>query len=285
MFRALTRLALTALCAAAAACSDSGPGPTPTPQQPPVVPAPVITSVTATTARVEAGQEVAVSAVVQDGNPSASTMTYQWSANVGTVTGTGLNAIWKLDPGAISSGADVVITLTVVKPYQVIENNQLVSREHRVSLAAAPFRAHDSTAEISRIVLTFLVDYFGNFNVSPDACLVDFSPTCPGTAEEFENIRDNRERSTLRIHSAEASIGKVELNGDRTFAWIDAPCRFTDVKLASGEKEWTSGTCVLTATYQQNRWWLCSSNYNANAGGSSPARAAGARRGGLRYWE
>lgn len=280
--RTVVLAAVVLVSVVASACSDSqGPTP-PTPQPPPVVPAPVITSVTATTARVEAGQEVAVSAVVQDGNPTASAMTYLWTASVGTVTGTGPNAVWKLDKGALSSGADVVITLTVVKPYQVLENGQLVSREHRVSLAAPAFRAHDSTAEISRIVLTFLVEYFGNIDVSPDACMVDFSPGCPGTARELEDVIDNRR--DRRIISVQARIGKVEVNGDATFAWVEAPCTFNDTDL-SGVPNTTSGLCRLTAVYEQNRWWLCDSNYFPDD--SADSRPAGLRsaRPGMRYWE
>lgn len=271
------------LSIALAGCSKSPTGPTP--QPPPAVPAPIIGNVSVAATRAEAGQDVAVTATVEDGAPTASALTYQWTANVGTVTGTGASAVWRLNKGVISSGADVVITLTVVKPYQALENGQLVSREHRISKAATAFRAHDSNAEVSRIVLTFLVDYFGKYEVSPDACLVDFSSSCPGTAEERDNIIDNRKRTNLRIVSTEARIGSIEFNGDRTFAWVVAPCKFTDVVVATGRQEWSSGNCELTAIYQQNRWWICNSNYRANNGGSSPSRVSSPLSRGLRYWD
>ena len=45
-------------------------------------------------------------------------------------------------------------------------------------------RVHDSAGEITRMVRTFLIDYFGNIKIGPDACLVDFSDNCAGKADE-----------------------------------------------------------------------------------------------------
>lgn len=223
-----------------------------------------------------------MTATVDDAAPALGAVTYEWSANVGRVTGTGASAVWRLDKGTISTGADVIVSLTVVKPYQALENGQVVSREHRVTRQAAAFRVHDSAAEISRIVLTFLVDYFGKFEVSPDACMVDFSPGCPGTALEREDVIKNRRER--RIISVDARIGGIEINGTGTFAWIDAPCTFRDTDLA-GVPHTTSGVCVLSAIYENNRWWLCSSNYNPDGKDSTPSMSREPVRRGMRYWE
>lgn len=268
-----------------AACSEPPTAPTPTPAAPPpVVPAPVISSLSAAVTRAEAGEDVAITARIEDAAPTLGTVTYQWSANVGRVTGSGAAAVWRLDKGVITTGVDVAVTLTIVKPYQVLENGQLVSREHRVTRQAAPFRTHDSVAEISRIVRTFLVDYFGKFEVSPDACLVDFSNSCPGKAAERRDIVDNRARTDLRIVSAEARVESVEINGDRTFAWIVAPCTFRDVRRSDGRELVQTGDCLLTAVYEQGRWWLCDSNYRSRATSTSRAPSTLQPRG-MRYWE
>ena len=43
-------------------------------------------------------------------------------------------------------------------------------------------------------------------------------------------------------------------------AQVLAPCMFRARK-NDGTREASKGDCVLTAVYEQRRWWLCSSHY------------------------
>jgi hypothetical protein len=277
--RTVPPLVILLLLVVMASCSKSPTTPTPpvvTP--PPVVAAPVIATVTAAVTRAEAGQDVAITASVTDAAPAQGALTYEWSTNAGIVTGAGPSAVWRLDPGTIDVGQDVVVTLTVVKPYEVLEGGQIVTREHRVTAQTAPFRAHDSRAEISRIIRTFLIDYFGNSSIDPDSCLVDFSAGCAGRDAEYDDIVKNRRER--RITSADARVDDIEFNAGATFAWIAAPCTFRDIDLATNQPDVAEGTCDLTAVYEQHRWWLCSSHYRPGAATSSRAPAGSGR-----YWE
>jgi hypothetical protein len=262
-------------------CGESPSGPTPPPPvpNPPIGTPPVITSVTASVTRTEVDQDVTVTAAVTDAEQPANALTYVWSANAGTFSGAGAAVTWRLPKGA-ATPLDIVISLTVVERYQAVENGALVNREHRVTRQAPPFRVHDSQAEISKMVRTFLIDYFGNINVSPDACLVDFSvngPCANGRAAEYDDIVDIRE-NYLAVTEVVVDIRRVTINGERTFAEVFAPCVFRST-LKNGTKEAFSGNCELTAVYENNRWWLCESRFNdavalpTKAGVISPARA------------
>jgi hypothetical protein len=247
-----------------AGCGRSAGGPTPPPPvpNPPIGTPPVVTAIAIPVARVEVDQDVTVTATVQDDTP-VTALTYVWSASAGTISGAGPSVTWRLPKGAGTTPADVTISLTVVEPYQAVENGALVNREHRVTRQASAFRVHDSEAEISRMVRTFLIDYFGNINVSPDACLVDFSDTgrcAKGKADERDDIVDIRANYEA-ITQVLVDIRRVTFNGDRTFADVFAPCVFRSTR-KDGTKEAYSGNCELTAVYENNRWWLCESRFN-----------------------
>jgi hypothetical protein len=264
-------------------CGGSPGGPTPLPPvpNPPIGTAPVIASVTLPGSRAEIGQDVTVTAAVQDAETPASALTYVWTANAGTFSGTGSTVTWRLPEGTTTTPIDVAITLTVVEPYQVIENGALVNREHRVTRQASSFRVHDSEAEVSRMAVRFLVDLFGDSSKSADQCLVDFWPACPGTAAERADIVDNRAKRL--ITSVEARVERVSFNGAMTTADAVGPCTFRDIELATG-KPWVAsgGTCRVTAVYHDARWWLCSSEFVDYT--FKPAGASRASRPVSSYW-
>jgi hypothetical protein len=254
--------ALVAGAAVLAGCDKPPTTPTPPPPTPPpVVTAPVITGLTvAVVTRTEVDRDVAISAEVQDAEKSPDALSYVWSSNVGAFTGSGRSVTWKLASGVAETPVEVTVSVTVVEPYQVLEGGQLVTREHRVTQSAAPFRVHDSKAEITKMVRTFLIDLFGDINKSPDACLVDFSDRCPGkAAERVDIVKVRAEYSDI----LDVQVGTPEFGFDQavTAATISAPCVFRATQ-KNGTLEAWAGDCDLTAVYEQNRWWLCSSEFN-----------------------
>jgi hypothetical protein len=224
-----------------------------------VVTAPVIQSLTVGATRTEVDRDITVTVAVEDAETPPASLTYLWSATAGTVTGSGPSVTWRLPKGAASTPRDVRVTVTVVEPYQVLENNQLVPREHRVTKESDPFRVHDSDTELSAMVRRFLIDLFGNIAISPDACLVDFSDSCQGKADERKdivNIRTNYQAvEEVRVDATYVTVSPNGLS-----AHILAPCYFR-ARQNNGTREASRGDCDLTAVYQQGRWWLCSSSY------------------------
>lgn len=250
--------AVLALIVLLGACNNDTSPIDPGPVEPPPVGAPVITSLAAGTIRAEVDDEVTVTAQVAPGE-GAGTLTYQWSATVGTVTGTGPTATWSLDGDTVKTPTNVVVSLTVVKPYQARVDGQIVNREHRVTEQAEPFRLHDSEAEVSTMVLHFLVDLFGDSRKSADQCLVDFWPDCPGTALEHADIEKNRKER--RILNADAEIADISFNGTGTAGLVWADCTFEDEDRATGVQETYTGDCRLDVVYHDARWWICSSTF------------------------
>ena len=241
---------------------------------------PVVRAVTTSATRAEVDETVTLSAVVEDAETPVSNLSYLWTATAGVVTGNGQTATWRLPKGASATPVDVVVTVRVTERYSTTSaDGQVSQHEHTVSGNAPPIRAHDSAAEVSQLTVSFLVDKFGNSNVPAGACLVDFSDTCAqGKAAELEDIVDNRNRFV--ILSATAKVVSVAVNSSRTAADVLATCEFRDREIATGKLGLSQGSCILTAIYEQNRWWLCTSNFAGTSSSQAiTAMTVGRRKG------
>src|SRR5690606_41498169 len=111
-----------------ASCATTAGPPPPAPG--PVGPAtpPVIKSIAVPAARVETGQDITITAIVEDAETPLDRLVYKWAASAGTITGTGAKATWRM-PAGITKGVDVTIALTVVDTYDAIVGNQVVTRD------------------------------------------------------------------------------------------------------------------------------------------------------------
>jgi hypothetical protein len=258
-------LALVLLVASLAACDNADDSPTAPPgggNVPPVTnAAPVISAIAVDVAdRVEVNQDIDVTAAVTDAETPTASLQFIWTANAGTFTGSGPSVKWRLTKGSVATPVDVTISLEVVESYADVDSRgQPITSTNRVKKTAAPFRAHDSVAELSDMTIRFLVDYFGHSDVDADACLVDFWDDCPGRAAEHSDIENNREM--LTIQSAEAHVDSVTFD-DEDNADIVAPCRFEDTLKSTGKSGVTRGNCLLTGVYHDGRWWLCDSSFD-----------------------
>jgi hypothetical protein len=182
---------LAAVWLVAAGCSTpppTVPTPPPPPQAPPPNPAPVVSGISVdVTVRTEVETDVAVSVAVTDGETPVDTLTYQWTATAGTITGSGRSVSWRMAKGAATTPVNVTISVAVLEPYSVLENGVIVMRQHRVEASAAPFRVHDSDAEVRGLVLAFLAKFVNN-NVSAAQAVSDFSDSCPGKQDELSDV-------------------------------------------------------------------------------------------------
>ena len=253
----------TAACAVAAglacaigACSDSTPT---TPAQPVVNnTAPTIESIAVSSARVDAGQEVQLTASVKDAETPLDQLTYTWSASPvsGTFTGSGAVVKWRA-PMQQATPALYLLTLTVTEKY----TSSGQTRENTVS-STASVHYNDSPAEVAHLGIDFLVDKFANFNVSPAQAVSNFSDSCKGKADELGDVTENR--ANFHILSGTFTPTSVAFNSGLTTGTVDGPCAFEDIPNSgpnAGRKERVSGTCHLTTVYENFRWFLCVSNF------------------------
>ncbi len=257
--KATAAISCTTVGILVAACSS----PTAPPKPPPVADAtpPVIRSISVPSSRVEAGQAVMITAVVEDAESPLTSLGYSWSASVGTISGAGLVATWTI-PHGITKGLDVTVTLVVTESYEIVENNQIVKRRFVVSSESAGFRVHDSEAEARELARRFLIDLFGNSSVPPSDCLADFSDLCASIAygknDELNDIIANRDQVVIR--QATMLLQRSEWRS-ADFGYIHNAVLYDDYYRDGRLKAPTCGDFEVSVIYGDGRWWLCTSRY------------------------
>jgi len=254
-----------------AACSGSStkPSPTPTPTLPTPNNPPVIVSLTSSSPRVDADGEITLTAVVQDDVTPLDQLTYQWSTTAldGEFDGTGAQVKWRAPHGQATPGL-YTFTLTVVEKY--VSAGQPAQQE--VS-KGVDVHYNDSTEEVRRISLRFLTELFPDFSVSPPAAVQDFTDSCKGKSDELSDITNNRKN----FHILSGTYTNISINFDtsKTSADVSGQCTFVDIPMDPsnplvGRRESVTGTCNLTAVYENWRWFLCTSHFSG--AGTTPLR-------------
>jgi hypothetical protein len=228
--------------------------------------APVITSVTAQGTRpnepknfADLDEEIAVAAVVEDPDTAADRLTFEWTAEAGTFSGTGANVTWKA-PSDVSTPKAVVLNLKVSDP-----GSNSTTATVTVSL-------HNSVKEVGDLSRQFLLDFSDSKNTA--AFVVrNFtkSPRCEADRdEEFNEIDVNR--STYRITSSNIGPAAVKVE------FASRPCSYLPRDgdaCASVPSTWDSvcapgATCTpgrsqgidyVTAVYEGSDWKLCASYF------------------------
>ncbi len=238
---------------------------------------PRITAITAPT-RAEVNDQVTVTATVEDDDVPVDQLQYAWSATAGPVTGSGATVTWQAPP----SGApvDCTLTLTVTKKLTVTLADGTTETRQTTASATTDVHVNDSYREVKDVSVQFLDD-FANYSVSPETCVRNFSDSCAGKAAELCDIQTNR--ICYQIESGTFSPSSITFNTDKTFANISGACTFHSVIKAcqlptchdpdpnlpqhnanAGKTEIASGTCSLTATYENWNWRLCDSHFEGS---------------------
>jgi hypothetical protein len=267
---------LLAVATAAAGCGGSTPaGPTSQPLgTPPPAPfnnPPAITSLTLSSPRVEAGENVQVTAVVEDAETPVDQLTYDWSATPvsGVFSGSGRQVRWTA-PASLQTTPDLY-TLRLVVTEKYTEHGQ--ARKNTVS-SSVPVHYNDSRRDIRRISLRFLTELFPDYSVPAAAAVQDFSDNlqlCPkGKADEFNDVANNR--ANFHILSGTYTDVSISLDETKTFADVAGTCVFRDIPMNPadrnfGKRESVPGICTLTAVYENWRWFLCESHFRGTAPG------------------
>jgi hypothetical protein len=253
------------------ACGGPGTGPTPPPPPPPPPPpvnvAPQIKSLVSSDLRAEVDVPITLTASVEDAETPPASLTYTWTADVGTFSGTGPTVTWVAGQTA-TTPADVVLTLTVTERY----TSGSTPAENKAS-STTTVRLNNSPKELREMSVRFLTD-FANSKVSPEQCVSEFSDSCRGKRDELEDVQDIRHdyehiSSTIRPTS-------LTINGARTSATVHTFCSFTvkvittqprdepcqNGKCPLGSIGSSTGDCWTTNVYERGRWWLCESHFS-----------------------
>ena len=271
--RRTVNLALVAVAAAtlgAAACGGSPSAPTPPgsgggPVTPPANAAPVIRSIAASAERAEADTDVTITATIEDAETPVNQLQLTWTVPAGAIVGNGATVTWHT-PKDEPTPREYGVTLTVTETYGTA-NASGVRPQHVVTSQSPLVRVHNSPRELGDLSLTFLRD-FANSSVPADAAVRDFSDSCPGKADEFSDVRNNREQ--FEILGSSLQLRSVRVASNNVRADMTVACSFTSrIKKCEpgstgcvvGAVGTVTGDCNLTGVYEQKRWWLCTSNF------------------------
>ena len=216
------------------------------------------------------GEEIDVTATVEDKETPVGQLTYDWTTNVGTVTGTGAKVKWKA-PASGTTPLVGAITLTVTEKYQTTDASGLpVSQENKVT-GTTTVSVHDSVKEVGDMATLFLTN-FSKTPVSADVVMKDFYPNCPGTDAEREDVERNRKDFVITswdVQPAHVTLGFggscATVNGQRPGdACSDSKVRWDSTENASGKKDSVAGVDQIATVYRSDRWWLCSSDFDGH---------------------
>lgn len=292
MRRVLPAVFVACVAALIAAACGSGPSPAPSPapggggnaggnggQPPPVVnTAPQIKSITFSNTRVEAGTPVTITAVAEDAETPIANLEFRWSADTGTFSGNKAVVTWT--PGTdAKTPADYVVTLTVVETFT---SAGLTLENKATSTATA--HVNNSPKELAELSVRFLTD-FATSSVPPSKCVSEFSDSCRGKKDEFNDIDDNRHDflivgSTIRHTS-------LTIAPSQTTATVHTFCSFTSRIITTQPRDEScqngacplnsegtaTGDCWTTNVYEGGRWWLCESHFTSKSTLSPMMRA------------
>jgi hypothetical protein len=220
--------------------------------------------------RAEIGKSITVKVPIS--SAGAGTITYAWSANGGTFSGTGASVKWTAPKGE-PTPATYKLTVKVTQDYTV-QTSTGPQTKTTTSTAHANVYVNDSPREIADLVLQFL-GRFSNSSIPADVCVSTFSDNCPGKAEEESQIAANRVNYS-DIIAEHFDVSSISLNPNLTSAEVEAPCGWTSVyrtpKPDGTTQETVDGTCLLKTVYEDHEWKLCDSNFHATSSSSSLKR-------------
>jgi hypothetical protein len=199
-------------------------------------------------------EQIAVTATVTDPDTAAGLLTYQWSADLGTISGTGSQVTWQAPASAVTP-AKATITLTVSDGANSVSGTTVVS-------------LHDSTKEIGDMATLFLVN-FSKSDVPVDTVMKDFTPACPGTAAERQDVENNRSEFIITYWNVQPPQVTVNFGaGCQTLHGLrqgdgcsNSQVRWDSNKIAGGTDS-VEGVDEIAAVFLSDRWWLCSSDFD-----------------------
>lgn len=211
------------------------------------------------------GEEINVSATVQDPDTPANQLTFVWAADAGTLSGSGASVKWRA-PAQGATPMSVKVTVSVTDP-----------AGNRAD-GGTTFVLHDSVKEVGDLARLFLLD-FSDSNKSPSVVLRNFS-TSARCASGRSSEQDDLEKNRSHYKILDWSIGAATVN----FQFAGRPCSFrptdgdgcaavpsmwhslclvTFDECKAGETPTVTGTDYVTAVYEQSQWRLCASEYES----------------------
>lgn len=217
-------------------------------------------------------EEVVVTATVTDPETPVGQLTFEWSATVGTFTGTGPVVRWRA-PSQGATPLTVTLTLTVTETWAGAAGMAVAPATQTVT-GTASVDLHDSTKEIADLTYDFLLN-FSKQTPPPEYVVRNFYSGCAGAESELADVRKNQRHYRITNWKlAEHFPVKVEFGGRCDYRNRDGDgCAFVPVEWTStcietfeectaGQTRTDIGTDQTTMVFREKRWWLCDSDWD-----------------------
>jgi hypothetical protein len=214
--------------------------------------------------RIEADDELIVTAVVEDAETPLDMLIYEWSVapdkGILTPSADGRQLRWKA-PHAQRSPDVYTITLNVTEKFTSPEGEAKVNKADPQSVQV---HYNDSWADVKRISMRYLTELFPNYSLSPAQAVQDFTDSCPGKQDELQDVATNRK--SFHILSGTYTITSQTLDQRKLNGTVIGTCVFHDIPTDPtnplfGKQEKVTGICTLTAVYENWNWFLCTSTF------------------------
>lgn len=236
----------------------------------------------------DVSEEVEVSVTVTDPESQISDLKFNWSAAVGSFSGSGAKVMWQA-PAEATTPMEVTINLEVIETY----TSQGRSVENKVT-GSTTVALHDSLKEVAEISRQFLLD-FSDSSLGVAHVMRNFEPTCYGTADETTDVSNNRLNFNIIDRNIGPSKTTVSFGGVCSFrnksgdACARVPVYWKSVAkrdvydgsgqliFRPGDETVATGVDQLAARYYsaQKRWRLCDSSFDPDSTSLTALRVKG----------
>jgi hypothetical protein len=219
------------------------------------------------------GEQITITATVTDDETPIDQLAFQWTADSGTITGSGPEVTWKA-PDSGSTPLASTIHLTIVERYVTTDS---ILHENAVSQTTT-ISVHDSTKEVGDLAVQFLTD-FSHPEVPPESVVRNFTDTCRGKASELSDVQHNRNCFVITDSFVGSPTATIQFDSvcpylahgpRRADACIGVPVRWVSTgkgctdELPTGATGVSEGTDWVTAVYLDSKWYLCDSDFEGN---------------------
>lgn len=213
------------------------------------------------------GEEVVLTAVVQDAETPVSQLEFEWSADGGTFTGSGPIVRWRAPDGVVVP-LQIRINLKVTEIIAAMGAGATATAITQSVTASTTAWVHDSLKEIRAISDQFLID-FSTSSLSPAYVVRNFWDGCSGKAAELSDVQNNRDRYQINSYKIAtptymvvAFKGTCRFRARRGDACVETPVEWKSTDKTTGKTETATGMDQTVAVYRNAKWWLCDSDFD-----------------------
>jgi hypothetical protein len=218
------------------------------------------------------GQPLDVTASVTDAETAVTSLTFAWTADMGTVSGTGPRVLWNA-PSSGSTPMTATIGVTITERFSAPGSTVV---EENVTRGEVKVNVHDSVREAGTAARNFLLDFSDSSIPAPTVISRHFSTSSrctDGRLSELDDVSTNRTNYTIQSSNIGQPATQIHYSSLAPFrarpgdAWVTIPCGWTSlgknpaIPEEYGKTMTSKGTCYLTAIYDVNRWALCWSDW------------------------